>query len=43
LTSTSYRLSEVGRTVTEVDGIERMEGWQFVVAVLDNDKQVPEI
>jgi putative ABC transport system permease protein len=38
-----YRLSEIGRTVTEVDGIERMEGWQFVSGeLLDNNKQVLE-
>jgi len=38
-----YRLSEIGRTVMEVDGIESMEGWQFVSGeLLDHNNQVLE-
>jgi putative ABC transport system permease protein len=38
-----YRLSEMQQTVMQVDGIERMEGWQFVSGeVLDENNQVLE-
>lgn len=38
-----YRLTEIEQTVAKVNGIQRMEGWQFVSGeLLDDNKQVLE-
>ena len=38
-----YRLTEIAQTVAKVNGIQRMEGWQFVSGeLLDDHKQVLE-
>src|SRR5262249_52992991 len=39
----AYRLEEIGQTVREVNGIQNVEGWQFISGeVLDQNKQVLE-